>query len=184
MTTTNDNENGTGTIWLDEERVNRATQHYDHLDVDYHLYFHSNSPDITSDDSAWHPSNISPRDVMRTMEPGEYEQSSDVYDGRELDGQSFHIPDNHLTTTGSLFSLACIQRLIGEYPENFFYQIEATRSAQLQDKLNALDLNINSLDLNQKTLDILLESFFANIHIHFPIVDPDLFRLFFYRDYA
>lgn len=92
----------------------------------------------------------------------------------------FTIPLRHHTTTGSLFALPQIRRLIGEYPDDFFYQIESSRSLPVQIfPAQDLSLVLATLDLRREVTDPLLSQFFAGVHPHFPILDVPSFSLFF-----
>lgn len=82
------------------------------------------------------------------------------------------IPIGHLTPTSSLFSLDQIKRLIGEYPEDFFFQIESTRYLDTPQPEG-------ELYFEKSHSDALTSAFFAEIHPHFPILDPQSFGTFF-----
>ncbi|KAH7127614.1 hypothetical protein EDB81DRAFT_145494 [Dactylonectria macrodidyma] len=89
------------------------------------------------------------------------------------------IPIGHLTPTSSLFSLEPIQKLIGEYPEDFFFQIESTREF-VPDVVNgSFHDALTLLNLDKAHMDTLLSAFFTEIHPHFPIIDQSHFMAFF-----
>ena len=108
------------------------------------------------------------------------EQHSSPDGGAEDQGIPFTIPVRHHTTTGSLFALPQIRRLIGEYPNDFFYQIESCRNLPIQ-SLPAQDLSLvlATLDLRREVTDPLLSKFFTDVHPHFPVLDVHSFSLFF-----
>ena len=91
---------------------------------------------------------------------------------QQIEEEQSTIPIGHLTPTSSLFSLDQIKKLIGEYPEDFFFQIESTRNADPP-------MPESELHLEKSTTDPLLAAFFAEIHPHFPILNPDSFENFF-----
>ncbi|KAJ5379855.1 uncharacterized protein N7496_002283 [Penicillium cataractarum] len=89
-----------------------------------------------------------------------------------MEEEPLTIPIGHLTPTSSLFSLDQIKKLIGEYPEDFFYQIESTRN--LEPKVPE-----DALNIDKDVSDSFLAAFFSEIHPHFPILNPTLFGEFF-----
>lgn len=91
------------------------------------------------------------------------------------DEEPLTIPIGHLTATGTLFSLEPVLKLIGEYPEDYFYQIETARQ---------FDLSMFGgvpVDLSPDHVESLLDAFFSEIHPHFPILDPESFRASFHN---
>ncbi|KAJ6028314.1 hypothetical protein N7540_003890 [Penicillium herquei] len=95
-----------------------------------------------------------------------------IGNGQQIEDEPSTIPIGHLTPTSSLFSLDQIKRLIGEYPEDFFFQIESTRQFEPQ-------APESPLNIEKDVSDALIVSFFAEIHPHFPILNPDSFGTFF-----
>lgn len=92
------------------------------------------------------------------------------------------IPAGHLTTTGSIFTIQAIRRMVGDYPPDFFYQIESAQDFDVgvtpsfgQD----LSMILGALDLRRDVTDRLVSNFFSQVHPHCPILDQDSFGGFF-----
>lgn len=79
------------------------------------------------------------------------------------------IPLGHQTATASLFALPKIQNLIGEYPPDFFYQIESQRSLDLF-TVQPLPDFLATLDVSRSTADLLIAGFFSRIYPSLPVV--------------
>lgn len=109
-------------------------------------------------------------------EGDEYEK-----DDEEDEGEPLTIPVGHLTPTGSLFALEPIQKLIGEYPEDYFFQIEGLRTYRPGHRRsrgsagNSLRDDVDGLFLSKAYTDLLLTAFFTHVQPHFPIVYADAF---------
>lgn len=101
-------------------------------------------------------------------------QSPDLDDEEPL---TIHI--GHLTPTGSMFSLKPIQKLIGEYPEDFFFQIESARQFVPEILKGSTQEALLALNLDKSHTDSLLAAFFSEIHPNFPIINIDSFVIFF-----
>ncbi|KAJ4315828.1 hypothetical protein N0V84_008162 [Fusarium piperis] len=90
-------------------------------------------PQLDQNDSlAFLASMIDPPDVFPSTFPVTIHPEYSGFDwpppnADESEDEPLTIPIGHLTPTSSLFSLEPIQKLIGEYPEDFFYQIESAR---------------------------------------------------------
>ena len=131
----------------------------------------SDVPELPADLSyLFSPSNLElfpPMPNLSTTSPSAVDQTN-------VDEEPLTIPIGHLTATGTLFSLEPVLKLIGEYPENYFYQIESSRTfdPHLFDGLPA--------NLDPAHIDALLAAFFSEIHPHFPILDPVLFSASFH----
>lgn len=95
------------------------------------------------------------------------------------EGQAMTIPIGHLTTTGSLFCLESIRSLIGDYPEDFFFQIESSRRYVRETPNQNLTQMLNSLAADRPRVEAALEKFFFEIHPHYPILDETKFPIFF-----
>ena len=127
---------------------------------------------------------MTPPDIFSTLQapttlPDQPEDHSNAtWDSRE---EPLTIPIGHLTPTGSLFSLEPIRRLIGEYPEDYFFQIESSRPFELDSPNGHLKQSCRLLNLDRPLADSLLAAFFSEIHPHFPILDPGPFTQFFYE---
>ncbi|KAJ5634255.1 hypothetical protein N7528_002097 [Penicillium herquei] len=146
----------------------------------YPQNLNTHSSAITPDSTIWHETSpVSENLSCNTVEIHK-EAPRNTPEIPEVHDQPFSIPDGHLTTTGSLFLLELIRRLIGEYPGNFFYHIEAIREPPFEQYSNPPKEMLQNLNLETKTVDLLLSNFFTEVHIHFPILNPETFRLFFY----
>ncbi|KAL3489930.1 hypothetical protein BJX62DRAFT_238572 [Aspergillus germanicus] len=94
------------------------------------------------------------------------------------------IPLGHQTTTGTLFSLKQIRSLIGDYPQDFFLQLESERRYDPIDELfhSTAAYPFSALDLRREVTDPLVAAFFTHIHPSFPLLDHqaflDLYELF------
>jgi hypothetical protein len=97
----------------------------------------------------------------------------------QVDDEPLTIPIGHLTPTSSLFALEPIQRLIGEYSEDFFYQIESTRDFVPEPMSGRFRDDLLLLNLDPAHTTTLLSTFFAEINPHFPLVDRREFTSFF-----
>lgn len=83
------------------------------------------------------------------------------------------IPQRHQTSTNHLLSFTQIKKLIGEYPDNFFFRLE-TRSlaGDFQNKNRRPKVNPEKLET-----DPLVESFFSKAHTCHPILNREHFML-------
>ncbi|KAM0561260.1 hypothetical protein ACHAPJ_003138 [Fusarium lateritium] len=97
----------------------------------------------------------------------------------QVDDDPLTIPIGHLTPTSSLFALEPIQKLIGEYPEDFFYRIECTREFVPEDMSGSFQECLLMLNTNHSHTTTLLSAFFTEIHPHFPLIDKNDFLSFF-----
>lgn len=79
------------------------------------------------------------------------------------------IPIGHQTATVSLFAAPRIRTLIGEYPTDFFYQIESQRS------LDTFAMELAALDFTRTTTDSLVASFFSRIYPDLPVLTKEFF---------
>lgn len=121
---------------------------------------------------------FTPPDLHSTpqLAPNQSPSRADEYPAGE---EPLTIPIGHLTPTGNLFSLVAIEKLIGEYPEDYFFQIESRRqrgpplpSATLREMLGRLRTARDSTDR-------FLAAFWSEIHPHFPILEQERFSAFF-----
>lgn len=91
------------------------------------------------------------------------------------------IPIGHHTSTGSLFALEPVRRWIGDYPRDFFYQIEMCRTSISElNSRHDLSLLLATLDFMGDATDDLIACFFTHIHPNFPILDKSAFIEFFH----
>lgn len=160
-----------------EERLNQLLESHNSTQSMCAVPLNSNTSAITPDSSIWHGSSPN-AGHMNCLIPTSLEIPEP--DDGMVNDQPFSIPDDHLTTTDSLFSLSPIQKLIGEYPTNLFYHVESTRGEAFQKSLDSLNVSLGDLDLRQGNCETLLVAFFMEIHIHFPILDPESFQVFFH----
>ncbi|KAJ6028323.1 hypothetical protein N7540_003899 [Penicillium herquei] len=146
----------------------------------YSQNLNSHSAAITPDSTLWHATSPASENLFSNAVEININASGDNSEIPEADDQPFSIPDGHLTTTGSLFLLEPIQRLIGEYPGNFFYHIESIRVPPFEKHPKPPKETLQNLNLETKTVDLLFSTFFTEVHIHFPILNPETFHKFFY----
>lgn len=78
------------------------------------------------------------------------------------------LPVGHLTTTSNLFQLETMRKLVGDYPDNVFYQLESNRTINL---LLSEAPSLEDLDRDSEVADALARKFFADVHSHLPILD-------------
>ncbi|KAI1075958.1 hypothetical protein F5B20DRAFT_343521 [Whalleya microplaca] len=89
------------------------------------------------------------------------------------------IPHGHHTISASLFLLQPIRALIGDYPVDFFYQIESSRfeipaglsHQHLQTRLRNGEVDTQSL----------ISNYFQRVQPLFPILDPESFDVIYQR---
>lgn len=103
-------------------------------------------------------------------------------DSRLLDDAPITIPIGHHTSTGSMFALEPVRRLIGDYPRDFFYQVETCRTSipELSSR-HDLSLLLASIDFIGGATDGLVSSYFTSINSTFPILDKTSFTDLFHR---
>ncbi|KIW22082.1 uncharacterized protein PV07_12499 [Cladophialophora immunda] len=92
------------------------------------------------------------------------------------------IPTGHDTTTDSLFSLNPIKKLIGDYPDDFFYHFECSRTFtpvfDLQKDFAAL---IDGIKMDRTTMNSYISAFFNHSCQSFPILEDIPFLAFYER---
>lgn len=103
-------------------------------------------------------------------------------DNRLLDDAPITIPIGHHTSTGSMFALEPVRRLIGDFPRDFFYQVETCRTSipELGSR-HDLSLLLASVDFIGGATDGLISSYFIHINSAFPILDRTSFTDVFHR---
>ncbi|KAI8162563.1 hypothetical protein K4K49_000714 [Colletotrichum sp. SAR 10_70] len=81
-----------------------------------------------------------------------------------------------------MFALEPVRRLIGDYPRDFFYQVETCRTSipELSSR-HDLSLLLASVDFIGGATDGLVSSYFTNINSTFPILDKTSFTDLFHR---
>ncbi|KAI1650721.1 uncharacterized protein F4817DRAFT_240361 [Daldinia loculata] len=93
----------------------------------------------------------------------------------QLDSPQFLIPKGHATLTTTLLSLPQVRDLLGDYPREYFFEIE--EKFPLPGLLGSLydsPLVWPSLDLDG--LNALAENYFRNVHPHHPLFTPNMFK--------
>ncbi|CAG9994394.1 unnamed protein product [Clonostachys byssicola] len=101
--------------------------------------------------------------------------------GQTEDDEPLTIPIGHLTPTSSLFTLEPIRRLVGDYPEDYFLQIEEARYFQPATFAGILAEGLASLDIDRSDSETYMSAFLLHVHPQFPIVDPDSFTTLYRR---
>ncbi|KAJ5498882.1 Phytanoyl-CoA dioxygenase [Penicillium expansum] len=94
---------------------------------------------------------------------------------------AFTIPLGHHTPTGSLFVLDRVKNLVGDYPQDFFKQIEKKRpfnsiqAAGIPQAFEQIDIS----RLHPQVTKPLITEFLHHVHPFFPIVEPQLLHMLF-----
>ena len=94
---------------------------------------------------------------------------------------AFTIPFSHHTPTGSLFALDRVKNLVGDYPQDFFKQIEKKRpfnsiqAAGIPQAFEQIDVS----RLHPQVTKPLITEFLQHVHAFFPIVEPQLLQMLF-----
>lgn len=84
------------------------------------------------------------------------------------------IPMGHQTSTSSLLSLPQMRPLVGDYPEDFIFRIEDTRSRSLAlDFMAVSGPQAEEKHVDRTIADDYLSSFLALVHAFHPIFDRD-----------
>ncbi|KAI1095824.1 hypothetical protein F5B19DRAFT_269275 [Rostrohypoxylon terebratum] len=109
------------------------------------------------------------------QQPSEYLASTSAGIDPQLDSPQFLIPKNHATLPITLLSLPMVRDRVGEYPRDYFFQIEEKLPLPgLLGKLYDSPLVWPSIDI--ETLDILTQNYFRNVHPHHPLFTPAMFK--------
>lgn len=110
-----------------------------------------------------------------------YQQQSDYVPSTsagidpQLDSPQFLIPKGHATLPITLLSLPKVRDLLGEYPRDYFFDIE--EKFPLPGLLGSLyDNPLVWPSLDPNTLDALTENYFRNVHPHHPLFTPNMFK--------
>lgn len=83
------------------------------------------------------------------------------------------IPLGHSTPTERLFFLDRIKNLIGEYPQDFFMQLESTRLPKFEDKsVNTCFDRIDPTLFQARITEPYFNEFLTNVHAFFPLMEP------------
>ncbi|KAI1776897.1 hypothetical protein F4818DRAFT_362335 [Hypoxylon cercidicola] len=110
------------------------------------------------------------------QQQSEYLPSTSAGIDPHLDSPQFLIPKGHATLPSTLLSLPRLCDLLGEYPRDYFFEIE--EKLPLPGLLGTLydsALIWPSLDLN--VLDASADNYFQNVHPHHPLFSPSTFKL-------
>lgn len=88
-----------------------------------------------------------------------------------LENAQFLIPTDHFTSASSLFALPRVRNMVGEYPKNYFHDIEdALPLPQPLDIIQTSDIQWPSLErLGPQGLDALATAYFACAHPNYPL---------------
>lgn len=112
--------------------------------------------------------------------PGLLQQPEDIQSSgnrvSETESTQFLIPKDHATIASTLLSLPKARRLLGEYPKDFFHQLE--EKLPLPGLLDDIHCATNALPLlNPAILDELAGNYFDRVHPHQPLFTRQSFRL-------
>lgn len=109
------------------------------------------------------------------QQPSEYLASTSAGIDPQLDSPQFLIPKNHATLPITLLSLPMVRDRVGEYPRDYFFEIE--EKLPLPGLLGKLyDSPLVWPSINIETLDALTENYFRNVHPHHPLFTPAMFK--------
>lgn len=119
------------------------------------------------------PLNVSPQ--MSASSPVSVSNASQGHLDAQLEQAQFLIPYGHTTSANALLSWPRLKSLAGDYPKDYFYNIE--ESLPLPPRL---DLLYNSPDdwpaLDPVLLDTLAQNYFSVAHATYPLFSPQTFR--------
>lgn len=116
-----------------------------------------------------HGTAVSPT-VLRTSGR---EENTDI--ARDETSTFFGMPVGHRTNTSSLFTLPQVRTLVGIFPEDYFFLLEARRSIPASISLTMSPLSNNIPLLDRAVTDTLVERFFDLVHPWHPILDRQEF---------
>ncbi|EXJ77297.1 hypothetical protein A1O3_10455 [Capronia epimyces CBS 606.96] len=88
------------------------------------------------------------------------------------------IPVGHNTATASLFSNRLVRSLVGDYPEDLFFQIEQSQPLSVSPAAShyaPLPEVLASLNLERSHTNALVAGFFARVHGYHPLLDRPTF---------
>lgn len=87
------------------------------------------------------------------------------------------IPLGHHTSTSSLLEVTELQKLLGEYPPEFFYRIESGRSGGSMFGQFRMDISTMP-DIDNTSMKRLVNQFLDTVHSNYPIFDVEAFEQF------
>ena len=91
------------------------------------------------------------------------------------DSAQFLIPSGHTTSLSSLLAMAQARHLVGDYDQDFFFEIESRQP--LPPQLDLLHVSQPSWPpLNPSTISSLAENYFAVVHPHLPLFSKQSYR--------
>ncbi|ORY65330.1 fungal-specific transcription factor domain-containing protein [Pseudomassariella vexata] len=91
------------------------------------------------------------------------------------DSMQFLIPKGHTTLASTLLSVPKVRDLLGEYPRDFFHNVE--ERLPLPGVLNDLHQTpVSWPTLRPAALGTLIQSYFRNAHPHHPLFTPSAFK--------
>lgn len=88
----------------------------------------------------------------------------------------FGMPIGHRTNTSSLFTLSQLRKLVGIFPEDYFFLLEARRSIPESISLRMSPISNSIPQLDRTVTDELVKNFFTLVHPWHPILDREQFR--------
>ena len=96
-------------------------------------------------------------------------------DGGSVDSNlpPFLIPHRHSTTTNRMLNLPQVKALVGEYPDDFFYTVEARNP--LPSGLDVSSGLPNSFPAVTSDTDRYIHHYFADVHPSYPILEKNVF---------
>ncbi|KAF3074419.1 hypothetical protein CFAM422_003272 [Trichoderma lentiforme] len=111
--------------------------------------------------------------ALTTHEGGDSSRRGVNGDGGD-DVPPITIPLGHQTSTSNLLTLPQMRPLVGDYPEDFIFRVEESRSpSAAMDFMTAPGLQGEEKDIDRTVTDDYLSSFLALVHACHPIFDRD-----------
>ncbi|KAK0757972.1 hypothetical protein N5P37_009267 [Trichoderma harzianum] len=112
--------------------------------------------------------------ALTTHEGGDSSRRGVNGDGGD-DVPPITIPLGHQTSTSNLLTLPQMRPLVGDYPEDFIFRVEESRSpSAAMDFMTAPGLQGEEKDIDRTVTDDYLSSFLALVHACHPIFDRDV----------
>ncbi|TFB01890.1 hypothetical protein CCMA1212_006563 [Trichoderma ghanense] len=139
-------------------------------------FFRRSHGSIESDDSMDSPSREAASMPHSTWALATHEGGNSSRRGMNGDDDvpPITIPLGHQTSTSSLLSLPQMRPLVGDYPEDFIFRVEDTRSRSLAlDFMAVSGLQAEEKHVDRTVADEYLSSFLALVHAFHPIFDRD-----------
>ncbi|KKP06205.1 hypothetical protein THAR02_01718 [Trichoderma harzianum] len=112
--------------------------------------------------------------ALTTHEGGDSSRRGVNGDGGD-DVPPITIPLGHQTSTSNLLTLPQMRPLVGDYPEDFIFRVEESRSpSAAMDFMTAPGLQDEEKQIDRTVMDDYLSSFLALVHACHPIFDRDV----------